>query len=178
MRIDIRTSGSAPLNLPSHMTSLPGVSWRCPGTGAGTDDRLDDATLAELCLRDLVDDPATRHDHDAIAETGELERVARLDDRGDAFLRLRAQRAVDVEARGDVDALRRLLRQDHLDVTSQERAREGDLLLISTGERLDGLLDRRRPDAQTSHEPVDRPALASAAEETHRPEPSQYLDRG
>ena len=44
------------------------------------DDGLDDPALAQLRRRDLVDDPATRHHDDAIAETRELERIARLDD--------------------------------------------------------------------------------------------------
>ena len=61
---------------------------------------------------DLVDDPAARHDDDAVTEPGELEGIARLDDDCDAFVRLRAQRLVDVETRADVDALRRLLRED------------------------------------------------------------------
>ena len=82
------------------------------GTGARADDRLDDPALAELLAADLVDDLPARHHDDAVAEPGELERVARLDDDGDALLRLRAQRVVDVEARGDVDALRRLLGED------------------------------------------------------------------
>ncbi len=90
--------------------------------------------------RDLLDDAPARHDDDAVAQPGELERVARLDDGGDAFVRLRAQRLVDVEARADVDALRRLLGEDDLDVSAQERADERHLLLVAAGERLDRLL--------------------------------------
>ena len=82
------------------------------GTGARADDRLDDPAFAELVAADLVDDRPARHHDDAVAEPGELERIARLDDDGNAFLRLRAQRVVDVEPCGDVDALRRLLGQD------------------------------------------------------------------
>ena len=45
------------------------------------DDRLDDPALAQLGARDLVDDPAARHDDDAVAQSPrQLERVARLDD--------------------------------------------------------------------------------------------------
>ena len=51
---------------------------------ARADDRLDDAPLAEVLARDLVDDPSARHHDDAVAQPGELERVARLDDDRDA----------------------------------------------------------------------------------------------
>src|SRR5947207_2436029 len=59
------------------------------------DDRLDDALLAEVVGADLVDDPAARDHDDAVAEAGELERVARLDDHRDALAGLRAKRLVD-----------------------------------------------------------------------------------
>ena len=86
--------------------------------------------------------PARHHD-DAVAEPRQLERIARLDDDRDAVVRLPPQRVVDVEAGSDVDALGRLVGEDHADVSAQERASERDLLLIAAGERLHGLLDRR-----------------------------------
>src|SRR5438876_1491643 len=65
--------------------------------GTQAHDRLDDPPLAQLLMRDLVDDLTAReHDH-AIAETGELDRVARLYDHCRTFGGLRAQRFVDVE---------------------------------------------------------------------------------
>ena len=54
-------------------------------TGPRADDRFDDPTFAELVAGDLVDDLPARHHDDPVAEAGELERVARLDDRGDAL---------------------------------------------------------------------------------------------
>src|SRR5262245_41003789 len=109
---------------------------RClrPRPGPRADDRLDDPTLPEFLPGNLVDDPTARHHDDPVAEAGELEWVARLDDRRDAFLRLLAQSPVDVETRSHVDALRRLLGEDHLDVPAQERTRERDLLLIAARE--------------------------------------------
>ena len=70
--------------------------------------------LAEVGLRDLVDDATTRHHDDAIAEPGQLDRVARLDQHRGALVGLGAQRLVDVEAGADVDALRRLVGEDHV----------------------------------------------------------------
>ncbi len=174
----IRTSGNAPLNLPI-LTPAPRSSQGrlLPRTRPRAHDRLDDPALPELVAGDLVDDLPARHHDDAVAEAGELERVARLDDGGDALLRLLAQRVVDVEACRDVDALRRLLGEDDLDVTAQERSRQRDLLLIPARERLHRLLDRRRPDAQAFHETVDRPTLAAAIEEPETVQPPQHLDR-
>ena len=58
---------------------------------AAADDRLDDPAFAELVPSDLVDDLPARHHDDAVAEPGELERIARLDDERHAFVRLRPQ---------------------------------------------------------------------------------------
>ena len=162
IRTVIRTSGNAPLNLPILTPSSPALSVAClSGTGPRADDRLDDPAFPELVAGDLVDDPTARHHDDPVAEAGELERVARLDDRGDALLRLLPQRVVDVEPRGDVDALGRLLGQDDLDVSAQERSRQRDLLLIPARERLHRLLDRRRPDARGAAR-ARRPCAARA----------------
>src|SRR6185503_855529 len=173
--------------LPSRgAAATPGASATASrGTGlvgggarrARAHDRLDDPALAEVVPVDLVDDPATGHHHDAITEAGELERVARLDDRRHALPRLLAERVVDVEPRGDVDALRRLLGQDHLDVAPEEGTREGDLLLVAAGEELHGLLDRRRADAEAPNEVLDRSPLAASAHESDPAEASEDLDR-
>src|SRR3989475_13302547 len=61
-----------------------------PPAGARADDRLDDPAFVELLAGNLLDDPPTGHHDDAVTEPGELERVARLDDDGDAFPRLGA----------------------------------------------------------------------------------------
>src|SRR5207237_7744314 len=92
-------------------------------TDARTHDRLDDPALTELVAADLVDDRPARHHDDAVTESCELEWIARLDDDGHSLLRLRAQGVVDVEARGDVDALRRVLGEDDLGVPAADRAR-------------------------------------------------------
>src|SRR2546427_7521460 len=128
-------------------------------TDARAHDGLHDPALTELVATDLVDDRPARHHDDAVTEPGELERIARLDDGGNSLLRLRAQRVVDVEAGGDVDALRRFLGEDDLDVPAEERARQRDLLLVATGKGLHRLFDRRHPEAEAGHEIVDRAAL-------------------
>ena len=83
-------------------------------------------------------------DHDAVAQPGELDRIARLDDDCGAFVGLGAQRVVDVEASADVDALGGLVGQDHVELAAEERAQQRDLLLIAAGQVLRGLFDRRR----------------------------------
>ena len=127
---------------------------------------------------DLVDDlPARHHDH-PVAEPGQLERVTRLDDDRDAFLRLRAQGVIDVEPGADVHALRGLLGEDDPDVSAQERARQRDLLLVAPRKRLDGLLNRRHANTQAANELGDGVALPPPVEEAHAPQPPEDLDRG
>src|ERR1700693_6359755 len=105
---------SRPLESSSRLLDSRGRRLSC--TDARTHDGLDDPALTELVAADLVDDRPARHHDDAVTEPGELERIARLDDDGHSLLRLRAQGVVDVEARGDVDALRRFLGENDLDV--------------------------------------------------------------
>ena len=88
-----------------------------------------------------------------------------------------AQRVVDVEAGADVDALRRLLGEDHADVSAQEGAGQRDLLLVAARKRLHGLLDRGHANAQALRDVVDRAPLAPAVQQAEAPEPPQDLDR-
>ena len=76
----ISTSGSQPRVMRRPFVLADGDL----GTGARTDDRLDDSPLPELVAWNLLDDAPARHDDDAVAEARELERVARLDDGGDS----------------------------------------------------------------------------------------------
>src|SRR5581483_3448367 len=164
----------------SASTSTPAAARRAASyrlSDPRADDGLDDAALPELVARDLVDDHAARHHDDAVAEAGELERVAGLDEHRDPLPGLRAQRVVDVEARPDVDALRRLLGEDHLHAPTQERPGQRDLLLVPTGERLHGLLDRRHADPQPARERVDALPLPPAPEEAEAAEAPEDLDR-
>ncbi len=62
---------------------------------------------------------------------GQLDRVAGLDEHGGAFGGPVAQGVVDVEAGTDVDALRRLVSEDHLQVAAQERPHQRHLLLVA-----------------------------------------------
>ena len=159
-------------------TDSCGLSRRLlPRARPRADDRFDDPAFPELVAGDLVDDLPARHDDDPVAEAGELERIARLDDHRNALLCLLAQCAVNLEPRGDVDALGRLLGQDDLDVSALERSRQRYLLLVPAGQRLYRLLDRRRSDAQAFHQTVDRAALAASVEKSESAEPPQHLDR-
>src|SRR5581483_3630877 len=141
------------------------------------DDRLGDAALAQLAAGDLVHDPSAREDDDPVAQPGQLERVARLDDHRHSLDRLRAQRLVDVEPGADVDALRRLVRQDDVQVAAQERPRQRHLLLVATGQEPYRLLDGGRAHLQPAHELGDGVVLAAAADEAGAAEATQHLDR-
>src|SRR5581483_12138447 len=88
----------------------------------------------------------------------------------------RAQRFVDVEPRADVDALRRLLGEDHLDVAAQERPDQRHLLLVAARERLHRLLARAHADAQTIDETGDRVPLAAAADDADAGQPLQDVN--
>src|SRR5439155_19022609 len=94
----------------------------------------------------------------------------------DPFACLLPQGVVDVEARADVDALRRLLGEDDLHVAAEERSRQRDLLLVAAGKRLHRLLDRGRTNAQTAPEPVDRLPLAAAPQQAESHQAVQDLD--
>ena len=59
---------------------------------------------------------ATRHHHDSVAQPGQLDRVARLDDHRGALVGLVAQRLVDVEPGADVDTLGGLVGQDDVEL--------------------------------------------------------------
>ena len=142
------------------------------------DDRLDDPALTELVAWNLLDDAPARHDDDPVADACELDRVARLHDRGDALVRLRTQCLVDVEARTDVDSLRRLLGEDDLDVAAQERADEGHLLLVAARQGLDGLLGGRHANAQALDERSDRASLRPAGDDPAATEAAEHLDGG
>ena len=131
----------------------------------------------EVGTGNLVDDPASRDHDDPVAETRELERIARLDDDRHALSRLFAKRLVDVEAEADVDALGRLVSEDRMHRASQERASERDLLLVSARQRQHGLLDRRRTDLQPSHEIENGRSLTLAAEHADPAVTPQHLNR-
>ena len=137
--------------------------------------RLDDAQLVELVAGDLLDDLAPGHDEHPIAQPGELDGVARLDEQRRPAVRAGAQRLVDVEAGADVDALRRLVGEDHRRLL-EEAARHRDLLLVPPGEELDRLLERWRPDLQLFDEVGDGASLRPPPEEAEHGEPAQRLD--
>ena len=71
------------------------------------------------------------------------------------------QDAVDLRTRADVDALRRLVRDENRRL-GEHRARHHDLLLVAAGERRDGRLERRRLDRQLGELAFDGGDLARA----------------
>ena len=106
---------------------------------------------------------AGHHDH-AVAQSLELERVARDDDDRHAARGDLAQDAVDLGTSADVDALRRLVRDENRRL-GEHRARHHDLLLVPAGERRDGRLERRRLDRQLGQLALDELDLAAPAHE-------------
>ena len=100
--------------------------------------------------------PAAAHDRDAIAEAEQLGQVA-ADQTGPrsavASIGLRRRRparrssAVDLRLAADVDAARRLVEQQDVDVVMQQ-PRERDLLLVAAGELADRLRGPRALDPQ------------------------------
>ena len=146
-------------------------------SAAGADDRLDDSLLAQLLVGDLVGHPAPGDDEHAVAETGELERIARLDDHRHAVSRLVPEGLVDVESRGDVDALRGLVGENHPDLATQKCPAQCDLLLVAAREEPNGLLDRRSPHLQPPRELRHRMAFRPAPDPTCGREASEHLDR-
>ncbi len=86
-----------------------------------------------------------------------------------------AQGLVDVEAGADVDALRRLVGEDHRRLL-EEGAGHRDLLLVAPGEELDRLLEGRRPDLQLFDEVGDGAPLRPPPQEAEHGEPAQRLD--
>ena len=132
------------------LDSAAHASSTASASAAGADDRLDDSLLAQLLVGNLVGHPAPRDDQHTIAETGELERIARLDDHRHAVSRLVPESLIDVESRGDVDALGRLVGEDHPDLATQKCSAQCDLLLVAARKEPNGLLDRRSPHFQAS----------------------------
>ena len=126
-----------------------------PGT---PDDRLDDAELVELVTGYLLDDGSPRHDQHPVAETGQLDGVAGLDEESRPGIGPRPQRPVYVEAGADVDTLGGLVGEDDRRLT-EEGPRHRDLLLVAPGEELDRLLERWRADLELGDEVLDRLAL-------------------
>ena len=78
-----------------------------------------------------------------------------------------AQDAVDLGAGADVDALRRLVRDEDRRL-GEHRARHHDLLLVAARERRDRRLERRRLDGQLGQLALDGVDLAAPADERAR----------
>ena len=77
---------------------------------------------------------------------------------------------VDLGLGADVDAVRRLVEEQHLG-PGEERAGEERLLLVAARERGDRLADVGHADAERAREPVRRPSLRLAVDEAGAAEP-------
>ena len=155
----------------------PGASVR-PSTGrarerwprrCGSSSSSSPGISSMICPRDIT---STRS-HRPASSRGSLDLTSRA---APASVRERSA-CVDVEPGTDVDALRGLVGQDHRRLP-EERTRDRDLLLVTAGEELDGLLERRRADLEPLDQFLDRRALPAPAQEPEHAEPAQRLDRG
>src|SRR5258706_376569 len=72
---------------------------------------------------------AAHHDPDAVADSDQLGQVARHHEHGFAASRQLVNQAIDIGTAADVDAARRLVEQQDVDVLL-EQARQRDLLLV------------------------------------------------
>src|SRR4051812_45052384 len=81
---------------------------------------------------------AAPHDRDAIADAEELGQVARDQEDGLPAHDELVNHRVDLRLAAYVNASRRLVEQEHVDVVMKE-ARQRDLLLIAAGELTNGL---------------------------------------
>ena len=163
-----RASRDEPLDAPCRL--LRGVRGRA-------DRGVDDPLLGHGVALERRDGLAARHHDHAVAQPLELERVARGDDDRHAAGGDLAQDAVDLGARADVDALRRLVGDEDRRL-GEHRARHHDLLLVAAGERRDGRLERRRLDRQLGELALDGVDLAAPAHERACLEPVERRQRG
>ena len=86
---------------------------------------------------------APAHHRDAVADRRAAPGRARHHEHGLAARREPVDERVDLGAAADVDAARRLVEQEHVDVVV-EQPRERDLLLVAARERADGLIGAAR----------------------------------
>src|ERR1044071_427245 len=93
------------------------------------------------------DDGAAVHDGDAVAHPQDFGKLRRDHQDGDALGGEVGHQRVYLRLRAHVDALRRLVEDEHLR-SSQKPTRQRDLLLVAAGERRDGDVDGRRLDAE------------------------------
>ena len=144
------------------------------------DDRRDDAALAELGLagsrrRSRPRDITTTRSQSPDSSIGSLD----LTSTAAPSSALAAQRLVDVEAGADVDALRRLVGEDHVEVAACRNGRISATFCWLPPDRycagcsIDAALSRSRRD-----EVVDRRPLARAADEAEPGVPLEHLERG
>ena len=147
------------------------------GVRGRADRGVDDPLLGHGVALERRDRLAAGHHDHAVAQPLELDRVAGGDDDRHSAGGDFAQDAVDLGARADVDALRRLVRDENRRL-GEHRARHHDLLLVSAGERRDGRLERRRLDRQLGELAFDGDDLAAPAHERAYLEPVERRQRG
>src|SRR5437868_6867040 len=156
----IAPSTSASDSAGSHArTRRAGTARTCPGrrATAGAALELASASIAERGLDDFLlrhfaalevrDDPAVAQDIDVIAVL-ELIGLGGVPEEGPAASRLFAQQIVDLELGAYVDAAHRIVHQDDAGV-GPERAREQGLLLVSTRQRENVVVQARRANAHS-----------------------------
>ena len=120
----------------------------------------DDILFRCLLAGQLADDPAARKHQHPVANAGQLLGVRGIDDAAAVLADIFADRHVNVVPRAGIDALGRLVDQQHLGVGA-EAAGEHGFLLIAAGEAEDGLLLGRGDDAEILDHAACRLALGA-----------------
>ncbi len=138
--------------------------------GRGGDRRMNDLLLRHVVFLEGCDGmPARHHDH-SVAETLQLDCVARRNDDGHAAPGDLAQDAIDLGASTDVHALRRLVGDEDCGVR-EHCAGHHDLLLIAAGESGYRRLERGGADRELREFTFDRLDLPAMADEGTHGEP-------
>ena len=99
--------------------------------------------------RELALHASLAHHEDAVRQRQDLRQIARDDEAGGAVAAFLADDLVDLVLGADVDALGRLVEQEHARVDRQP-ARQHDLLLVAAAQPVGRRLDARRLDVPAS----------------------------
>src|SRR5262245_13250413 len=118
----------------------------------------------ELFSRQNADETSAEERRHGVRQAENLLIVRRREDDGEAFIRERAQMPIDLGARADVDASRRLLDEQDRRLDAEPLA-ERDLLLVAAGELARLAVEPRAVDLEEFCQAAGKLFLAAAAQE-------------
>src|SRR2546430_677473 len=177
-KVITRSSRGAAVSVPrssrgAAVSVLIGASVR----GSGTAGQVQDVLLGRVGRGQLAGDRALAHDDHAVGETENFGQVRRHHDHREPVGREVADDRVDLALRADVDALGRLVEQQHLGLGGEPPG-EQHLLLVAAGQRGHRLLPRAGPQPQAAEVAVDGAALFFAVDDEQRRDLRELGDRG